>query len=87
MMACSGTERSSRSTEGRSASRATLLAVILKEYDSFLRETVDVGGFKAHEAMAIGADIGDTDIVAPDDEDVWLVALCPPLRQEHVKQK
>ena len=46
-----------------------------------LRDAVDVGRFVAHQAVAVGADIGDADVVAPDDEDVRLLCLCEGARR------
>ena len=57
-----------------------LLAVILEETNAFLADAVDVRRFVAHQAVAVGADVGDADVVAPDDEDVGLLSLreCGP---------
>ena len=37
----------------------------------------DVRRFKAHQAIAKGADVGDPDVVAKDDEYVWLARRWP----------
>ncbi len=60
--------------ERRAAGRAGLLAVVVLEFDAFLGDAVDVRGLVAHQAIGVGADVGDADVVAPDDEDVRLAA-------------
>ena len=50
-----------------------LLAVVVEEAKPFLGDAIDVGRFIAHQAVAVGADVGDADVVAPDDEDVGLL--------------
>ena len=37
-----------------------------------LRDAIDVRRLVAHQPVAVGADVGDADVVAPDDEDVRL---------------
>src|SRR5215468_3141182 len=59
--------------ERRSSSGAALLAVVIGETDAFLGNAVDIGRAIAHLPVAVAAQIGDADIVAPDDEDVRLV--------------
>ena len=56
------------------AGRAGLLAVVLQEPEPFLADAVDVRRLVAHQAVAVGADIGDADVIAADDEDVGLRA-------------
>ena len=61
--------------EERRASRsAGLLAVVVQEPDALLGDAVDIGRLIAHQPVAIGADIGNADIVAEDDKDVGLCA-------------
>ena len=50
-----------------------LLAVVVQEADALVGDAVDVGRLVAHQAVAVGADVGDADVVAEDDEDVRLV--------------
>ena len=38
--------------------------------DALAGDAVDVGRLVAHQAVGVGADVRDADIVAPDDEDV-----------------
>ena len=52
---------------------ATLLGVEVGEQRAFLRQSVNVGRFVAHHAEVVRTDIVDAD-VAPDDEDVRLLA-------------
>ena len=60
--------------EGRAARGARLLAVIVQEFDALAADAVDVRRLVAHQAVGVGADVGDADIVAPDDEDIRLAA-------------
>ncbi len=50
--------------------RAALLGVGVGEPHAFVGDAVDVGRLVAHQAIRVGADIGLTDVVAPDDHDV-----------------
>ncbi|GJE44654.1 hypothetical protein AEGHOMDF_3843 [Methylobacterium soli] len=56
--------------EGRAAGRAGLLAVIVLELDAVPGDAVDVRGLVAHQAIRVGADVRDADVVAPDDENI-----------------
>src|SRR5438874_4030742 len=56
----------------RSSRRAALLAVAVGETHAFLCDAVDVGRAVAHQPVAVTAQIGDADIVAPDDDDIGL---------------
>ena len=72
--------------ERRAAGGARLLAVVVEEAHALLGDAVDVGRLVAHQAVAVGADVGDADVVAEDDEDVRLVAcaglrVCSPRRR------
>ena len=59
----------------RAAGGAGLLAIVLEETNALLADAVDVRRFVAHQAVAVGADVSDADVVAPDDEDVWFLRL------------
>jgi hypothetical protein len=54
----------------RASSGATLLAVILKEKNSFFADAIDVRRLVSHQAGTVGADVGDADVITPDDEDI-----------------
>ena len=54
--------------------RARLLAVVVQELDALAADAVDVGRLVAHQAVRIGADVRNADIVAEDDEDVGLAS-------------
>ena len=56
--------------EARAPGGAALVAVVVEEADPLVGDAVDVRRAIAHEAVAVGADVTDTDIVAPDHEDV-----------------
>src|SRR5262249_56651032 len=56
--------------ERRATRRAALLGVVVGEHQTFAGDAVDVQRLYSHHAERVGADIGDADVVAPDDEDV-----------------
>ena len=60
--------------ERGSAGRAGLLAVAVREQHALLRDPVDVRRPVAHQAVRIATQVRLTDVVAPDDEDVRLLA-------------
>jgi hypothetical protein len=53
-----------------------LLGVEVGEQSAFRGDTVNVGRFVTHHAMAVGADIGDANVIAPYDQDVRFFRLC-----------
>ena len=53
-----------------------MLSIIVGEHHPFTRDAVDVGRLEAQQAVGVGADVGLTDVVAPDDDDVGLLLLC-----------
>src|SRR5262249_45783295 len=57
--------------ERGSSGRAALLAVAVGESHALLCDAVDVGRAIAHQSVAITAEIGDADVVPPDDEHIW----------------
>ena len=56
--------------ERRPASRAALLAIIVREHDSFARDAINVRRSIANHAKRITADVRLADIVSPDDENI-----------------
>ena len=52
--------------------RAALLAVPVGKDCAFSTNTVDVGRAVAHDPHVVGADIKPTDVIAHDEQDVWL---------------
>ena len=68
-----GAEDALAGDEGRPAGGAALFAVGVGEAHAFVGEAVDVGGAIPHQPVAITAQVGDADIVAPDHEDVRLL--------------
>src|SRR5262249_22630482 len=54
-------------------SGAALLAVPISEECAFLRNSIDVRRLVAHDAVVITAGVKPADVIAPDDEDVWLL--------------
>ncbi len=67
-----GAERNLTGDESGATRGAALFGVVVGEQSTFVGDAVDVGRFVTHHAAAVGADIGDTDIIAPDHEDVRL---------------
>jgi hypothetical protein len=61
--------------EGRPAGGATLLRVRVGEERAFLREAIDVGRAVTHDAVVVGAEVVDTDVVAPNDQNVGFRAF------------
>src|SRR5208282_6124374 len=70
-----GADRVLPGDEACAASRATLLPVPIGEDRAFLGEAVDVEGLVAHHPVAVAADVPVSDVVSPNDEDVWLVRV------------
>src|SRR5262249_54053370 len=64
--------------ERRSSSRAVLLAVAVGESHALLRGAVDVWRAVAHQPVAIATEVGDADVISPDDENIrfLLFLLC-----------
>ena len=62
------------SQERGSTGGARLLAIIVKKLDALTSDAIDARGLIAHQAVRIGADVRDADIVTPDDQDVRLAA-------------
>ena len=60
--------------ECRAAGGAALLAVPVGEQGALLGDAVDVRRPVAHHPHVVGADVENSDVVAPDDENVWLPA-------------
>jgi hypothetical protein len=62
--------------EGRAAGRAALLAVGIGEAHAFVGDAVDVGRAVAHQPVAVAAEVGDADVIPPDDKNVGLLLFC-----------
>jgi hypothetical protein len=56
--------------EGGAAGGAALLAVGIGEAHALVGDAVDVGRAIAHQAVAVAAQVGDADVITPDDENV-----------------
>ncbi len=61
--------------ERRSAGGAALLAVGVGEAHALVRDPVDVRRAVAHQPVAVGAQVRDPDVIAPDDQDVRLLGV------------
>src|SRR3990170_4495531 len=70
-----GAERVLAEDERRAPRGAALLGVGVGEQCALLRQAVNVGRFVAHDAEAVGADVMNPYVIAPDDEDVRLLLL------------
>jgi hypothetical protein len=68
-----GAEDALAGDERRAPGGAALLAVGVREPHPLVRDAVDVRGAVPHQPVAVAAQIGDADVVAPDHEDVRLV--------------
>ncbi len=80
-LAHSGPVHALSTDEGCAARGAALLAVGIGESHALIGDAVDVRCAIAHHAVAVAAQIADSDVVAPDDEDVRLtVRHVMPLR-------
>jgi hypothetical protein len=61
-------------------------AVQLGEQHAFICDAVDVGCLEAHQAARVGAYVGLSDVVAPDDDDVgFLLLLGTSRRTNHCR--
>ncbi|GAC1403621.1 MAG: hypothetical protein NVS4B6_13630 [Mycobacterium sp.] len=59
--------------ERRPARGATLLAVVVGEPRPLGCNPVDVAGPVPHHPVAVAAEVALTDVIAPDDQNVWIV--------------
>ena len=71
----SGAQRTLPGDERRAAGGAGLLSVIVGEDRALVGDAVDVGRAVTHHAAIVGADVPVADVIAHDDEDVWLLRL------------
>ena len=60
--------------EGIAAGRAALLGVVVHEHRAFVADAIDVGRLADHQAAMVDARLHPADVVAHDEEDVWLLA-------------
>ena len=70
-----GAERVLAEDERGTTGGAALLRVGVGEHRAFFGDAVDVGRLVTHDAVVVGADVMDADVVAPDDEDVGFGGL------------
>ena len=63
-----GAEHALAGDERRTARRAALLGIGVGEQHALFGYTVDVGRPVAHHALTVGADVGDADVISPDDQ-------------------
>ena len=68
--------------EGGSACSTTLFGVIVGKHHAFTGKAVNVGSLVPHDTMRIGADVAPADVIAPDNDDVRLLALGVGLRRK-----
>src|SRR5262249_1109020 len=74
-----GAERALAGGASGPAGGAGLLGVAVGEERPLPGDAVDVRGAVAHRAAVVGADVPVADVVAPEDEDVRLLAGCAGL--------
>jgi hypothetical protein len=60
--------------KGGAPGGAGLLAIVMLELDALTGDPIDARSFITHQPIRVGADIGDADIIAPNDEDIWLTS-------------
>jgi hypothetical protein len=65
--------------------RTTVLCVVIREEHTSFGNSVDIGSLVAHNSLSIGADVGLTDVVAKNDENVWL--FLTERRQENKRRQ
>jgi hypothetical protein len=70
-----GAEHALAGDERRAPGGAALLAVGVGEPHALVGDAVDVGRPVAHQPVAVAAQVGDADVVTPDDQDVRPVAV------------
>jgi hypothetical protein len=61
--------------------------VVLQESNSLFADTVDIRRFEAHQPVAIGADVGDADVVTKDHEDIRLAGVRSRLRDQRIREE
>lgn len=71
-----GAERALAGDKGGSTSGATIFTVGIGEQDAIVGNRVDFGRPLAHHSVVISADIEPANIVAPNNQNVWLVLRC-----------
>src|SRR3954451_20947409 len=71
----SGAKYALPSDERGAARRTALFAVAVGEQHALVRDAIDVGCLVAHQAARVARQVGDSDVVAPDDDDVRLLRL------------
>src|SRR5262249_2862711 len=54
--------------------RTRLLTVVMEELDTLATDAVNIRSFVTHQALGIGAQVRNADVVAPDYEDVGLAS-------------
>ena len=85
-----GAEGSLAEDERGPPRRAGLLAIVVREDGTFLRDAIDVRRSSAHHAMIVRADVPDADVVAKDHKNVWQVLLlgrCIPRSENENSQQ
>src|SRR5690606_17198098 len=58
----------------RAAGSATLVTVVVGEPYALVSNTIDVGRVITHDAIAVGTDIGDPDVITPDHQDIGFIS-------------
>ena len=70
--------------EGVAPGGAALLGVVVHEHRTFIADAIDVGRLADHQAAMVDPRLHPADVIAHDEEDVWLLSrslgmsLCRP---------
>ena len=82
-----GADRALPGDEGRAPRRTALLAVVVGKQHALAGDPVDIGRLVTHQPVAVLADIPDTDVVAPDDENIGAFGCHRHLYGQAVQQR
>ena len=52
---------------------AALLGIVIREEHAFLRDAIDIRGLVPQHSLGENAEVGLSNIIAPDDEEVWFL--------------
>ena len=66
-------DRQFTGNEVRPARRAARLSVVVGEAHALRSQFIEVRCLPGHDALVVGADVEPADVIAHDDEDVWLL--------------
>ena len=82
-----GANRHRTADESCTADRAALLRVVVGERQTFLCDAVNVRRRVAHHSTIVVADVPSADVIAPNNENVWLLLMLGIGRSDGTKNK